>query len=582
MNNTFPFSLIFTACFFLNIAFSQVQESNNSSFSWGSSFELTKFERYPTDVIHTKEASYLIATRKSNSSFNKLNLWIYDPKTLILRVHTEIQLSIDNQRLYYLTLFELSGSIYIVSYDENRDQGVRKFYVHKLEVSGRVQPPLFIAEVGFGERGTYSLYTKKGRTAYFAKERSFHVTKSPDEKSVAFIFPDNFDVFTSSSSSSWNFVLFDSDFELKRKKKFTISEEEMFLSNVIMTNDQHVFALGLQRFALLKTDIVSISSFSMESLYPVGASYFLYHLGAESNNVETTNLMLRGKDVIASKLALIDDEIICYGYTGDAIKPGFLPTGGPADIRARSCFFIKTNLKGEIETNKMYDFSRDWYQFPFHKEGVVVKKGALNRRKEDFLLGDIFKNELGDYVFLAEQYRHRINGSSYSANGGKSTIDNSTVEHRYGDLAVISISNDGDLNWMRRFNKYESFGKEVGFVSSYQAELDGNELRLLINDQLYWTDKENFDVQGRASVKKAFKHGIVSEIVIDEDGSSQRNLLFDFSENDDDEKGKDERISPSSIKVMDDGSIIFFTRFYQGYNISGVGHFIRMGKTKVK
>lgn len=582
IKNTLPISIFTAAFLLLNTAFSQVHDSSNSPFSWGGSFELAKSERYPTDVVHTKEATYLIATKKSNYSFDKLNLWIYDPKSLVLQVHTEIQLSTDDLKLHYLTYFELSESVYIVSCDEDKNQRVRKLYVHKVEVDGKVQSPIFIAEVGFGERGTYSLYSKMGRTARVAEALSFHVTKSPDEKSVAFIFPDNFDVFTSKSSSKWNFVLFDSSFDLKRNEKFTISEEEMFLSNVILTNDQHVFALGLQSFSLLKSDLLSISSFSMESLYPVGTNYFLYHLDVESNNVEATNLMLEGKGVINSKLALIDNDVVCYGFIGDVESSGFLNVNKVKDVLARSCFFIKANLKGEVETNKTYDFNRDWYQYPFHKEGVVLKKRDLDRRKEDFLLGEIFKNELGDYLFLAEQYSYRINGSSYTTNGGKSTIDNSTEEHIYGDLTVISLSNEGDLNWMRRFNKGENFGKEAGFVSSYQADLKGNELKILINDELYWTDKENFDSLGAASVKEALKHGVVAEIVIDEKGSSHKNVLFDFSENDDDEKGKDERISPRSIKVMDDGSIIFFTRFYQGYNVAGVGHFIRMGKTKVK
>lgn len=579
INSTLPFSLFTTAFLLLNTAFSQVRDSSNSSFSWGSSFELAKIERYPTDVIHTKEATYLLATRKSNYSLDKLNLWIYDPKSLVLRAHTEIQLSADNRKLYYLTHFELSESIYIVSYDENKRQRLRKFYVHKIEVGGRVQPPIFIAEVGLGGRDT--VYSKTGRAASIAELLSFQVTKSPDEKSVAFVFPENFHVFTSTSGSSWNLALFNSNFELKRNEKFTISEEEMFLSNVILTNDQHVFALGLQSFSLLKSDILSMASLSMESLYPVGTNYFLYHLDVESNNVEATNLMLAGKGVIASKLALVDDELICYGYFGDATS-GSLLSGGSDDVRARSCFLIKANLKGEVEINKMYDVNRDWYQYPFDKEGVVLEKGDLNRRKENFLLGDIFKNELGDYVFVAEQYRYQFNRSSYSPNGGKSTVDNSGEEHIYGDLAVISISKDGDLNWMRRFSKGENYGKEAGFVSSYQAEFNGNELRLIINDELYWTDKENFDILGGVSAKKALKHGIVSEIILDKDGSSQRNLLFDFHENEDEIKPKHERISPRSIHLSEDGSFIFFTRYHLGDGLSAGGHFIRMGKVRIR
>ncbi len=558
------FSALFLTLFLINSnSFSQISEPDDKSFSVGSSISLRKEESYPTDVIHTEETTYLIASRKSKYAGGKPNLWIFNPSSLQMEEKVEPNLEVDGEKNFYLTHFELSGNLYLVSGNNDRKQGVRKIYSHKLDKEGKIESSKLIAEIGLG--GVKNIYGKRGRALIIARELSFHVLKSPDQKSIGFFFPNDF----KDGNNTWSLRVYDSTFQLTKSEEFAIQEEGVHLKDAVLTNDHDVFALGLCDFSLLKHDIALLSSSPFESLYPVGSSYILYHFNSELKSTNSTDLMLTENDVLCSKLAIIDDEVLCYGYAGE-VKSGLLNAN--VNIRARGCFFVKSNLQGEVEFNQYYDFNEGWYKYTFHPENVVLKKSDLNRRREDFLLGDVFKNDQGDYMILAEKYQYLYIHSSSSAMGGRATVDNSSENFIYGDIAVISLSNDGDLNWMRRFNKHESYGKETSFVSSYHASLTDNKLSLFINDFLYWTDKDKFDSLGKSEVEEASKQSVLSEIIIDEKGESQRNAVITFGDN------QEERVSCKSLRVSEDGDLLFFTRFLGGSKLALRHHYIRMGK----
>ena len=202
-------------------------------------------------------------------------------------------------------------------------------------------------------------------------------------------------------------------------------------------------------------------------------------------------------------------------------------------------------------------------------------------------MGDIFKNDKGDFLFLAQQYKFYI--SNYGSTGTPGPYG-SALNHMSGDIVVISCSNDGALNWTKRYFSSENYGKEGVFLSSYFAQMNGNKLHLLMNDDLYRTNEEKYDNGDKKEKKRAVRDNIISEIILDENGVSERKLLLDIdsaetegSEMEASLKGK--LIAPKSFYLAKNGTLVFFGRYLI---TSGLGvarqdkHHIRMGRMYLK
>lgn len=573
--------LVLNLLIFIAVSFSSfAQSSFSDSILWGTSLKVGKNEGYPQFIEHTSKATFLIT--KLNNMISSNTVSIFATSSLSFKGEYKLKFTLENSQLDIETHFVFSDTLFFVTSDKVNSTNIKNFYLQTLDESGKIGSPRLIASVKFGS--VKNAYSAKGRDAMYRRYKSFQVVKSPDGKSLAVLFPNDFDG-TYEQNNQWNIAVYDADFRIVERTEFTIEEADIHLAELALANDREIYILGQKNYSMLKSKLVSTIS-SLEALYPVGSNYFLYYFDSESKTIQATDLELMDRGVINARIKIMDEDVLIYGLTGSFSKN---------DVLAEGYFIQKLSLNGELLFSTIDAFNDESYKYHSY-QNVDSKKSSLRLKQRNFLLGDIFKNDSGGFVFLAEQYKFYVDqvqgqyGSSVNGRGSAAGPYGTGLNHMFGNILVLGFSNECSLNWTKRLFKSENYGKEGDFLSSYFAQLKGNNLHIIINDDLYRTNEEMYNDLGKKEVARAVRDNIVSEIIIDENGQSERNLLIDI-DNDEDQQNsveanlKGKLIAPRTFYITENGSVVFFGRFLVS---SGIGptrhddHYIRMGKMYTK
>ncbi|MCJ8289277.1 MAG: hypothetical protein HRT58_08080 [Crocinitomicaceae bacterium] len=555
---------------------SLAQSAFSDQLTWGGSFEVGTYQTYPIYTEHTTNYTYLITTAPNKGGFGfGEQVSIYNSSSLSFRGQYDLKFVLEKKNLKRERQFVFANELYFITSRKDNKAKLKNFYLQKIDELGNISTPRLIASVNFGNARSAT-----GRDKVYASTYAFKVVKSPDGKSLAFLFPSSL-YGSQKSENQWNVVLYDDQLTILNKYEIIIPQERIQLGEIVLTNDRNIYALGLQDFIRLKTSLSKIPANMPQGHYPVGSNYYLYHFEPVKKILSSIDLSLSDKDVLNARIKVIEESIVFYGFTGYAKKK---------DVFTEGFFIKKMNLNGEILFSTVQNLDDDFYKYKSDQE-VVLKGYSFRNKKKNFLLGEIFKTDKGNYVFLAEQYKF---GVSNDGSGFKVAVAGSNpslgLNNKFGDLVIFSCSNEGSLNWTKRFFKSEYHGREGDFLSSFFVKMKGNKLHILMNDEMYRTNEEMYDSGDIKDKKAAIKNKIVSEIIIDEKGNSERNLLFDIDDNANQESVieanlKDKIIAPKSFYLREDGNFIFFSRFLiqKGIGIARQDiSYIRIGRMELK
>jgi hypothetical protein len=162
----------------------------------------------------------------------------------------------------------------------------------------------------------------------------------------------------------------------------------------------------------------------------------------------------------------INDMILTEGFSGEIICAGYYKS----DFRTSGIGVNKYNttdgcMIAKIDMNdSVLIVSRGYYEFPaeilkaFEKpsdQNKVDKKDAKDKAEASSLyLRNVLISDDGSIVFVGEQYRHTISTSVNSTGG-----TNTTERFYYGDIYVMKIGPDGDMDWVGKIPKNQVGGK---------------------------------------------------------------------------------------------------------------------------
>ncbi len=185
--------------------------------------------------------------------------------------------------------------------------------------------------------------------------------------------------------------------------------------------------------------------------------------------------------------------------------------------------FIKINAKTlKTELEKLVPFSKnDLLQFITEK-GVEKNTGVNGK----FVIREIIKKENGDQFIIAEHYNFEARASS---EGGYRAYE-------YGDIMVVSVKKDLEINWTRKINKHQYSTDDDGKYSSFATLSDEKNIYLIYNDNKnnhYSSNKKgewrNIDIQTDQNPKIV----VTSVTLNQQSGEFKREHLYKPINNDD-------------------------------------------------
>lgn len=224
------------------------------------------------------------------------------------------------------------------------------------------------------------------------------------------------------------------------------------------------------------------------------------------NGEGITKIQTNGlKDILLHSLTLhkdVNNGLMCAGvYFKDA---GLYRSAGILSL--------------DLETNA----APVYYPIPPESQDPTSKKGEEMTKGIKYLNGLEIKNTAdGNLLLISEQ----VGGFFLQPSTGSfGTMGN------YGDVVVSKINLKGDLIWMKRLQKSQIFnlnpknGESYGCQSYKYLELNGMHYIIYLDTKK--NEDSNFDAL--KTYCSSCKNGAIFAFVLDEDGKTKKELLFDL------------------------------------------------------
>ena len=175
-------------------------------------------------------------------------------------------------------------------------------------------------------------------------------------------------------------------------------------------------------------------------------------------------IRLRNK-LISDITFTINDEgnIVCSGFTSDSKKEGI-----------DGAFYFVMNKDSE-------EFLQEGYKnFGPEELGLFMSERKARKGKEitsSYDMDQLILKENGGAVLLAEYYDVRSN-YNYQPNG----ISSTTYEYIYGPILILSIDDEGGIDWIRKLQKRQISPRHT--YSSYNYAIVGERIYFIYNKNI--------------------------------------------------------------------------------------------------
>jgi hypothetical protein len=280
------------------------------------------------------------------------------------------------------------------------------------------------------------------------------------------------------------------------------------IEKVKLTNNGDILLSGQEYFEKRKSKKDNLPNYK----------YHLLYITNQGKKIQDYDIQLSGKFITDCQFLLHEDEKVTV--------TGFYSEKDASSIKG--AFYIKIDLKTkEIITQKLKDFSFDFIVSGLSEKQKEKEEKKKEKGKEiellDFYLDELILNDNGTISLIAEQFEITTYQTySPGANGSPGTW---TTHYRYyyNDIIVVNFSDQGEINWSTKINKYQSSTDDGGYYSSYALTAKNDNLYIVFNDH-----PDNFDKKEGAGLKTYIRGRETSQVVIkiNADGNTAKEELF--------------------------------------------------------
>ena len=479
-------NLLILSVFFVSFIFSQ------ESIKWGKT-NIAKSKSYYPDIIGENEKNiYTFSYAK-----NKFVVESHRKGSFLLNYSTSISPEKINKNKTYIedVIFFNNRFIVLVSY---YDKKIKQSIIYAYYINGKTgkadkhKEKIFSIPVEKKKRdGAFSVMVSPDKSKMMVRHNAYYKKQKAFKEKIK-ILDDGLSELNTAEEIS-----------LKKGARFT-------LSNGVLDNDGSIYFLKKE----INDKIESYSIVSYEA----------------KRDFEKWEEALSIDDLGLDIGAYINDIHFTINQSNELIVSGYYAL----KKELKGCFYLRIDNKSkEIEIKKVSEFGKDFKdQFKTKKQ---EKKGKDAEIMNMFHNVEILTKKDGGIVLIGELYYYYY-GSS----------DQGTVYKEYfGDIIVLDISSEGELNWGNRIPKKQVFGyytygplvfASTGFslfiipnwrtteYFSYLAGIDDEKVTIIFNDN----PKNNLSKDDQAKLKslKKVKKSTVTKFTINLKTGEKKEELF--------------------------------------------------------
>lgn len=392
------------------------------------------------EIIDLDEAFYYtFGERRTLFRMGEFYLAKYDrvQSTQLWQVET-LPVKVDGKRTRIVAVNVVDGQFFIFMEAFNRGDREKSLLLLRYTKDGNPMPMVTVESMDVRNRYMGSF------TVRFSQDKErFAIISSPDTR-----LRDDEKFFATVYDSDSIQVNWSSEFNLD------VRDDLFNLKEANLTNAGQLFVLGQLRalnfriFTNRKKDVKHL-------IYRLdGESYLELDLGLQGVYVSDVGMQVDFASQTMAISGLYSDRGMDWGTT-------------------KGLFYI------QLDQNTSETKSRVIHPFSDAFKSSAIRLGKFQRRGElrmDFVFRDFLRRADGGAFVIAENHEFYV--TTTTSNGTTKT----TYHYYYDELLTISISPEGDIEWVGMVPKMQRTTNDGGFYSGYLPIVDGNHLHILFND----------------------------------------------------------------------------------------------------
>lgn len=314
--------------------------------------------------------------------------------------------------------------------------------------------------------------------------------------------------------NSMNFIVLNKNLELLLRKQidFPLPDGDYSLNDVIVDDEANIFVILFDNTKVKRDE----NNYDRLKVFVLpNASYIPQQLDLQL----TRNFFGKVKFHIDN----VNQQLTASGFYTDENKK-----------QAKGYFFKAFNSETfALKRNYQFEFSSDIY-----KQIVGKESGSNLDGLSTFEIADVVLRFDGGIILIAEsKFTNIENMQVPSFVPAAGPAFRSVTVNYYNDIMVISISPNGEQEWLKVLRKKQISEDDDGYFSSYALHIRGGELNFVYNEEIY--SKANvagykIDPKGEVGRTVAFNAADQDILVVPRSGkqiSSNETILPAFKKN---------------------------------------------------
>ncbi len=237
-------------------------------------------------------------------------------------------------------------------------------------------------------------------------------------------------------------------------------------------------------------------------------NYVVICFDAEAGRIKEFDVAVDGKWVVASSFDLDEND--------NPVVGGFYSNDRYFSIAGT--FFLRINADSlTVEATGMKPFGKALVS-AFNRN----ERGGQSQEMEDLYFDHFLVRPDGGAVFVAEQYEVQQRWRTDITTGRQEIL----YYYHYGDLLVVDVAPDGNINWTVRVPKEQVSINDRGMFSSYALMTDGDAVHLLFNDHPENVGLLASNPTGVAKPLNSLKRSTAALVTLNRAGEIERKNLF--------------------------------------------------------
>ena len=407
------------------------------------------------------------------------------------KLNKEVEVVYDNNlngsNYYFAKAFMFNDRLLVLSFYRDTEAMELKLYLREMDLISLdwIYDPIWI--------GTLDI---KGLDDWFRPDFGIGVSSND---SMLLVYYDISDEKGEPKRMGFHVVDQDLDLEWYRDVSLPYANEQVYVTDYLLSNDGEVFAMG------------KVYEDRQRNVKKGSGNFSFHVMSFTSKSSEDQFFKISGKEHYLADMKFAigqDNDLICAGYYSNK-EMQFI----------EGVFYIVLEQNSGAIIDEHYNeySSLDFNSQPSLNNNVQEKQVSGKKPElERFRLNTLLTQENGDVYLVGEQF---------DIKAGDPPV------YHYNDIIIVKYDEDGVVKWAQKVRKKQQVYDDGNYFSSFTCRLHNDNLYLVFNDH---SKNLHYKGEGRYWVYESDHHRMKEYLIvmveIDTDGSQSKRRVFTAKE----------------------------------------------------